>query len=121
MRNRIKFLRQILAHARHGAESKTWGRQAAEIAHTPYQDGSSLRQACPKLGYLRGEEFDAIARPEAMIHLVTMLSAPIRGSRSLVRRVNPATAQFNCVSSVSYVRPYRICPHPQDVSNSIQA
>jgi fumarate hydratase, class II len=42
--------------------------KAAEIAHTAYQDGSSLREACVKLGYLTGEEFDAIVRPEAMIH-----------------------------------------------------
>lgn len=42
--------------------------KAAEIAHTAYQDGSSLRQACLKLGYLTGEEFDAIVRPAAMTH-----------------------------------------------------
>ena len=42
--------------------------KAAEIAHTAYQDGSSLREACIKLGYLTGEEFDTIVRPEAMTH-----------------------------------------------------
>ncbi|MCI0623060.1 MAG: class II fumarate hydratase [Acidobacteria bacterium] len=42
--------------------------KAAEIAHTAYQDGSSLREACVKLGYLTAEEFDAIVRPEAMTH-----------------------------------------------------
>ena len=42
--------------------------KAAEIAHTAYQDGSSLRQACVRLGYLTGEEFDAMVRPEAMTH-----------------------------------------------------
>lgn len=42
--------------------------KAAEIVHTAYQDGSSLRQACLKLGYLTGEEFDAIVRPAAMTH-----------------------------------------------------
>lgn len=36
-----------------------------------------------------------------------------RGSRSLVRPVNPATAQFSCVSSVSCVRTHRIGPHPR--------
>ena len=39
-----------------------------EIAHTAYQDGSSLREACLKLGYLTGEEFDGIVRPAAMTH-----------------------------------------------------
>ena len=42
--------------------------KAAEIAHTAYQDGSSLREACLKLGYLTGEEFDGIVRPAAMTH-----------------------------------------------------
>jgi fumarate hydratase class II len=42
--------------------------KAARIAHTAYEDNSSLREACVKLGYLSGEEFDAIVRPEAMIH-----------------------------------------------------
>jgi fumarate hydratase class II len=42
--------------------------KAAEIAHMAYQDGSSLREACVKLGYLTGEEFDAIVRPAAMTH-----------------------------------------------------
>jgi fumarate hydratase class II len=42
--------------------------RAAEIANTAYQDGSSLREACVKLGYLRGEEFDIIVRPAAMTH-----------------------------------------------------
>ncbi|MFO1431649.1 MAG: class II fumarate hydratase [Candidatus Competibacteraceae bacterium] len=42
--------------------------KAAKIAHTAYEDNSSLREACVKLGYLSGEEFDAIVRPEAMIH-----------------------------------------------------
>ncbi len=42
--------------------------KAAEIAHTAYQDGSSLPEACLKLGYLRGEEFDGIVRPAASTH-----------------------------------------------------
>jgi len=42
--------------------------RAAEIAHTAYLDESSLRDACLKLGYLSGEEFDRIVRPEAMTH-----------------------------------------------------
>jgi fumarate hydratase, class II len=42
--------------------------KAAQIAHTAYEDGSSLRDACVKLGYLTGEEFDQIVRAEAMTH-----------------------------------------------------
>jgi fumarate hydratase, class II len=42
--------------------------KAARIAHTAYADGTSLREACVQLGFLTGEEFDAIVRPEAMTH-----------------------------------------------------
>jgi fumarate hydratase, class II len=42
--------------------------KAAQIAHTAYADGTSLREACVKLGFLTGEEFDAIVRPEAMTY-----------------------------------------------------
>jgi fumarate hydratase, class II len=42
--------------------------KAAHIAHTAYEDGISLREACVKLGFLTGEAFDAIVRPEAMTH-----------------------------------------------------
>jgi fumarate hydratase class II len=42
--------------------------KAAQIAHTAYEDGSSLREACVKLGFLTGEAFDEIVRPEAMTH-----------------------------------------------------
>jgi len=42
--------------------------KAAQIAHTAYADGTSLRDACLKLGFLTGEAFDAIVRPEEMIH-----------------------------------------------------
>ena len=42
--------------------------KAARIAHTAYEDNSSLREACVKLGYLSGEDFDTIVRPETMIH-----------------------------------------------------
>jgi fumarate hydratase class II len=40
--------------------------RAAQVAHTAYRDGLSLRAACLRLGYLSGEEFDALVRPEAM-------------------------------------------------------
>jgi fumarate hydratase class II len=42
--------------------------KAAKVAHTAHHDHSSLREACLKLGYLTGEEFDALVRPEAMTH-----------------------------------------------------
>jgi fumarate hydratase class II len=42
--------------------------KAAHIAHTAYEDGISLREACVKLGFLTGEAFDAIVRPEMMTH-----------------------------------------------------
>ncbi len=42
--------------------------KAAQIAHTAYAEGTSLREACVKLGVLTGEAFDEIVRPEAMTH-----------------------------------------------------
>ncbi|MEZ5324406.1 MAG: class II fumarate hydratase [Verrucomicrobiales bacterium] len=40
--------------------------KAAKIAKTADQDGSSLREACLKLGYLSGEDFDKHVVPERM-------------------------------------------------------
>ncbi len=42
--------------------------KAAQIAHTAYADGTGLREACLKLGFLTGEAFDEIVRPETMTH-----------------------------------------------------
>jgi fumarate hydratase, class II len=42
--------------------------KAAKVAHTAHHDRSSLREAALKLGYLSGEEFDALVRPEEMTH-----------------------------------------------------
>ncbi len=42
--------------------------KAAKIAHTAHVDGSSLREAALKLGYLSAEEFDKWVKPEAMTH-----------------------------------------------------
>jgi fumarate hydratase class II len=42
--------------------------KAARIAHTAHAEGISLREACVKLGFLTGEAFDALVRPEAMTH-----------------------------------------------------
>jgi fumarate hydratase class II len=40
--------------------------RAAEVAHLAAADGLTLRAAAEKLGYLSGEEFDALVRPDAM-------------------------------------------------------
>lgn len=42
--------------------------KAAKIAHTAHADGSSLREAALKLGYLTGDEFDKWMKPERMTH-----------------------------------------------------
>ena len=42
--------------------------KAAKIAHDAYVEGLSLREACLKLGYLTGEEFDQLVRPADMTH-----------------------------------------------------
>jgi fumarate hydratase class II len=41
---------------------------AARIAHKAYQEGTSLRDAATALGYVTGEEFDALVRPADMTH-----------------------------------------------------
>ena len=40
--------------------------RAAQVAHLANEEGLSLREACLRLGFLAGEEFDALVRPEAM-------------------------------------------------------
>lgn len=40
--------------------------KAAKIAHTAHTDGSSLREAAVKLGFLSAEEFDKRVKPEEM-------------------------------------------------------
>jgi fumarate hydratase class II len=42
--------------------------KAAAIAKKAHHENLSLRDACVKLGYLSGEEFDAFVRPEDMTH-----------------------------------------------------
>ena len=42
--------------------------KAAKVAHTAHVEHSSLREAALKLGYLTGEEFDQLVRPEKMTH-----------------------------------------------------
>jgi len=41
--------------------------RAAEIAKTAHKNGTTLREEATRLGYVSGEEFDAIVRPERMI------------------------------------------------------
>ena len=40
--------------------------KAAQIAHAAHVEHSSLREAALKLGYLTGEEFDSLVKPEKM-------------------------------------------------------
>ncbi|HJQ26152.1 MAG TPA: class II fumarate hydratase [Blastocatellia bacterium] len=42
--------------------------KAAKVAHTAHEENISLREAALKLGYLSGEAFDEIVRPEKMTH-----------------------------------------------------
>ena len=42
--------------------------RATQIAHVAHEEAITLRAACLKLGFLSGEEFDAIVRPETMTH-----------------------------------------------------
>jgi fumarate hydratase class II len=41
--------------------------KAAKTAKKAHAEGKTLREACVELGYLSGEEFDALVRPEKMI------------------------------------------------------
>lgn len=40
---------------------------AAKVAKLAYAENISLRQACVKLGFLTGEQFDAVFHPEEMV------------------------------------------------------
>jgi fumarate hydratase class II len=42
--------------------------KAAKVAHTAHVENSSLREAALKLGFLTGEEFDQLVRPDKMTH-----------------------------------------------------
>jgi fumarate hydratase, class II len=41
---------------------------AAKVAKTAHKEGTTLREAAMKLGFLSGEEFDRLVRPEEMTH-----------------------------------------------------
>ena len=47
--------------------------KAAKIAHTAHVEHTSLREAALKLGYLTGEEFDQLMKPEKMTEAVVLL------------------------------------------------
>ena len=40
--------------------------KAAKVAQKAYQEGMALLEACVALGYLSGEEYDRLLRPEEM-------------------------------------------------------
>lgn len=40
---------------------------AAKVAHKAYKEDKSLREACLELGFLTGEEFDEVFKPEEMV------------------------------------------------------
>jgi len=42
--------------------------KAAKVAHTAHHEKIGLREAALKLGYLSGEDFDRLVRPEEMTH-----------------------------------------------------
>src|SRR5229473_3838170 len=42
--------------------------KAAKVAHTAHHEHISLREAAVKLGFLTGEEFDALVKPQDMTH-----------------------------------------------------
>ena len=41
--------------------------KAAQAAKKAYQENKTLREVCVELGFLKGEEFDQIVRPEKML------------------------------------------------------
>ena len=41
--------------------------KASKVAKTAYNDGTTLREAASKLGYLKPDEFDKLVKPEDMI------------------------------------------------------
>ena len=41
---------------------------AAKVAKTAHHEGTNLREAAVKLGFISGEEFDAFVRAEDMTH-----------------------------------------------------
>jgi len=42
--------------------------KAAQVAKKAYQENKTLRETVIELGYMSGEEFDRVVKPEEMIH-----------------------------------------------------
>ena len=40
---------------------------AAKVAHKAFEENTSLREACVKLGFLTEERFDEVFHPEMMV------------------------------------------------------
>ncbi len=58
--------------------------KAVRIARLAYEDGIDLRQACLELGFLPGEEFDRLVRPEGMTHPTASPASQDAGSGSAI-------------------------------------
>jgi fumarate hydratase class II len=41
--------------------------KSAQVAYKAHTEGKTLREACVELGFLMGEEFDVLVKPEKMI------------------------------------------------------
>jgi fumarate hydratase class II len=41
--------------------------KSAQVAYKAHQEGKTLREACVELGFLTGEEFDVLVKPEKML------------------------------------------------------
>ena len=41
--------------------------KAAEVAKKAHKEGTTLKDACLALGYLKADEFDTLVRPEDML------------------------------------------------------
>jgi fumarate hydratase class II len=41
--------------------------KSAQVAYKAHQEGKTLREACVEVGFLTGEEFDALVKPEKML------------------------------------------------------
>jgi fumarate hydratase class II len=41
--------------------------RSAQVAHKAHAENKTLREACVELGFLSGEEFDRLVRPEKML------------------------------------------------------
>jgi fumarate hydratase class II len=75
--------------------------KAAQIAHTAHVEHSSLREAALKLGYLTGEEFDSLVKPEKMTKAVdnTCGVQDVRRARPRRQRATFPDQSLHCALS----------------------